>query len=78
MPHAEVKCFAGRTEEQKRLCAERIAEVIAETLGCETSGVSVAIKEVEKGEWKAEVWDKVIVPDREFLYTEPGYSYEED
>ena len=78
MPHAEVKCFAGRTEEQKRLCAERIAEVIAETLGCETSGVSVAIKEVEKGEWKAEVWDKVIVPDCEFLYKEPGYSYEED
>ena len=78
MPHAEVKCFAGRTEEQKRLCAERIAEVIAETLGCETSGVSVAIKEVKKGEWKAEVWDKVIVPDSEFLYKEPGYSYEED
>ncbi len=78
MPHAEVKCFAGRTEEQKRLCAERIAEVIAETLGCETSGVSVAIKEVKKGEWKAEVWDKIIVPDREFLYKKPGYSYDEE
>ena len=34
MPHVEIKCFSGRTEEQKKECAERVAEVIAETLGC--------------------------------------------
>lgn len=48
MPRVDVKCFSGRIDEQKRLCAERIAEVVAETLGCETSGVSVAVKDVEK------------------------------
>lgn len=24
MPHVEIKCFPGRTEEQKKLCAEKI------------------------------------------------------
>lgn len=46
MPHVEITCFPGRTEEQKKLCAEKIADVIADTLGCKTSSVSVAVKEV--------------------------------
>ena len=46
MPHAEIKCFSGRTDEQKKLCAQKVSEVIAETLGCKTSSVSVAIKDV--------------------------------
>ena len=48
MPHVEIKCFPGRTEEQKTICAEKIAEIIAESLGCETKSVSVAIKDIEK------------------------------
>ena len=47
MPHVEIKCFSGRTEEQKKECAERVAEVIAETLGCKTSSVSIAIKDIQ-------------------------------
>ena len=37
MPHVEIKCFEGRTDRQKTECAEKIALVIAETLGCKTS-----------------------------------------
>lgn len=48
MPHIEIQCFSGRTEEQKKQCAEKIAAVVAETLGCKTSSVSVAIKDVLK------------------------------
>lgn len=48
MSHVEIKCFPGRTKNQKKLCAEKISEVIAETLGCKTSSVSVAIKDVPK------------------------------
>jgi len=77
MPHVEIKCFTGRTDEQKIECATKIAEVIASTLGCETSSVSVVIKDVERAEWKEEVWDKYIVPDAEFMYKKPGYSYDE-
>ncbi len=34
MPHVEIKCYPGRTEEQKKACATKIAEDIAQTLGC--------------------------------------------
>ena len=73
MPHVDIKCFAGRTEEQKRECAARIADVIANTLDCETSSVSVAIKDVKQSEWKEEVWDKYIIPDGKYMYKKPGY-----
>jgi 4-oxalocrotonate tautomerase len=76
MPHVEIHCFEGRTDEQKTLCAEKIAEVIAETLGCKTSSVSVAIKDVAEQDWKEKVWDKAIVPDEEYLYKKPGYTCE--
>ena len=74
MPHVEIKCFSGRTDEQKRLCAQRISEVITETLGCKTTSVSVAIKDVAESDWKSQVWDKCIVPDEEFLYKKPEYT----
>ena len=77
MPHVEIKCFAGRTDEQKKLCAERISEVIAQTLGCKTSSVSVVIKDVAEEDWKAEVWDRNIIPDSKYMYKRPGYSCEE-
>ena len=77
MPHVDIKCFPGRTDEQKRECAAQIAEAIANTLGCETSSVSVAIKDVEQSEWKDEVWDKYIIPDKQCMYKMPGYSYDE-
>lgn len=74
MPHVEIKCFSGRTDEQKTECAEKIAEVIANTLGCKTSSVSVSIKDVDEEKWKEEVWDKEIVLNEDFLYKKPGYS----
>lgn len=77
MPHVEIKCYSGRTDEQKRLCAEKIAIDIAETLGCDISSVSVAIKDIQPEEWKEKVWDKQIVPDQEVLYKKPGYSYDD-
>lgn len=76
MPHVEIKCFPGRTEEQKRKCAEKIAEDISEMLDCKLSTVSVAIKEVEQKTWKEDVWEKVIMAEKDCLYKEPGYSYD--
>ena len=78
MPHVDIKCFAGRSDEQKKKCADRIAEVIAETLGCKISSVSVAIKDIPQEDWKEQVWDKYIVADEKFLYKKPGHSYDED
>ena len=72
MPHVEIKCFSGRTDEQKTRCAEKIAEDIAEILGCDTSSVSVAIKDVPQEDWKEKVWDADIVPDEKYLYKKPS------
>lgn len=76
MPHVDIKCFSGRTDEQKRRCAEKVAEDISEILGCELSSVSVAIKDIEEENWKEEVWDKHILTDKDYLYKEPGYTYD--
>ena len=77
MPHVEIKCFEGRTDKQKTECAEKIAQVISETLGCKISSVSVAIKDIPENDWKAEFWDKCIVPNENYLFKRPGYSCEE-
>lgn len=77
MPHVEIKCFPGRSEAQKKECAEKLAEVLAETLGCKTSSVSVSIKDVSPDDWKEKVWDVYIKPDMEALHKKPGYSCED-
>ena len=75
MPHVEIKCFPGRTQEQKTRCAEEVTKAIAETMGCNESSVSVAIKEVAQDDWKAKVWDTQIASDDK-LYKKPGYTCE--
>lgn len=74
MPHVEISCFTGRSDEQKKECAEKVAEAVADTLGCKISSVSVAIKDVPQEEWKEKIWDKSIIPDEKYLYKKPGYS----
>lgn len=74
MPHVEIKCYPGRTEEVKAKCAEEVTKAIAETMGCDASSVSIAIKEIGKEDWKSEVWDKEIAPEMDALYKKPGYT----
>lgn len=76
MPHVKIKCFSGRTEEQKRRCAQKIAEDISEILECDMASVSVAIEDVDREDWKAEVWDKDMAADKDLFYKKPGYTYD--
>ena len=76
MPHIEMKCFPGRTEEQKNASAEKIAQAIADTMGCGVSHVSVSIEEVPQKDWKEQVWDVEIAPKMDTLYFKPGYTCE--
>ena len=76
MPHVDIKCYPGRTEEQKELCAKKVANVISEIMGCDVSHVSIAINEVEKEDWSSKVWDKEIAPNMDKLYVKPGYKPE--
>ncbi|WP_407396606.1 tautomerase family protein [Treponema sp.] len=74
MPHVEIKCYSGRSDELKRECAYKVAEAIAATFGCSKSSVSVAIKDFPKEEWKEKVWDVNIAPEMDRLYKKPEYS----
>ena len=77
MPHVNIKCYPGRSEAQKRLLAERITNDVAEVFQVSAKSVSVAIQDVPEDEWDEQVWDREIVPQRDFLYKEPGYTREE-
>ena len=74
MPHVEINCYPGRTEEVKQKCAEKIAEDVAAALGCNLSSVSVTIREVPQADWKAQVWDQKITTAGQELYVKPGYT----
>lgn len=73
MPHAIIKLWTGRTEEQKNLLAERITKVITETVDVEEKCVSVVIEEVDQKEWYKEVYVKDIKNKEKVLYKTPGY-----
>ena len=72
MPHVEIKCYPGRSEEIKKACAEKVAAQVAESLGCPSTAVSVSIKEIPQEDWKDKVYDGQIMADKDSLYVEPG------
>ena len=73
MPHIEISCYPGRSEEIKKNCADKVAATVAESLGCNITSVSVAIKEVEQTDWK-DFYNNTIIADQDALYVKPGYE----
>lgn len=74
MPHIEIKCYPGRSEEAKKALADKIAADVIEMLGVGEKSVSIAITEVDKENWKKDVWDVSIAPDMDKLYVKPDYK----
>ncbi|MCQ2467387.1 MAG: tautomerase family protein [Clostridia bacterium] len=74
MPHIEIKCYPGRSEEVKKALADKIAVDVVEMLGVGEKSVSIAITEVDKENWKKDVWDVSIAPDMDKLYVKPDYK----
>lgn len=74
MPHVDIKCFPrDLNNEQKSALAADITEVIIRHLQSKESSVSVALNEVEPGEWQS-VWDAEIALQMTRLIKKPGYS----
>lgn len=74
MPHVDIKCFPRElTEEQKTALAADITDVLIRHLSSKDSAVSVALNQVEPGDWQ-QVWDSDIAPQMEHLIKKPGYS----
>lgn len=73
MPHIKVKCYKGRTPEQLKEIAQKIASAATEAFGAKPGTVSVSFQEVEPEEWK-QVYDKEIYGSDDLLLVEPGYK----
>jgi len=74
MPHVIVKLWPGRSERQKTQLAEEIVKDVVDILGNGEESVSVAIEEIEPGEWREKVYIPDIIEKQGTLYKKPGYS----
>jgi 4-oxalocrotonate tautomerase len=74
MPHVIVKLWPGKSEDQKRRLAERIAQDVMDVLGYGEESVSVALEEVKPEDWAEKVYKPDIVNKPEQLYKKPGYD----
>jgi 4-oxalocrotonate tautomerase len=74
MPHVIVKLWPGRTEEQKKQLAEKIAQDVVNVLKCEEQWVSVGFEEVKSDDWAEKVYQPEIVSRPDSIYKKPGYT----
>jgi 4-oxalocrotonate tautomerase len=77
MPHVIVKLWPGPSEQQKARLAEAITRDVMAILGLGEESVSVALEEVELGDWAEKVYKPDIVSKPEHLYKKPGYDLSE-
>lgn len=75
MPHVSIKCYPGKTVEEKERLAKKILDDIVEVFEVEEDGVSISIQDVEKEKWEKEVWEKEIIGKEDILYKKPGYQF---
>jgi 4-oxalocrotonate tautomerase len=74
MPHVIVKLWPGKSDQQKKRLAQAITKDVMTVLNYGDESVSVAIEEVEPGEWAEKVYRPDIVQHAEQLYKKPGYT----
>ena len=74
MPHVIVKLWPGRSEQEKAALAEAIVRDVIKITGSGEKSISVAIEEIDPGDWKDKVYQPDIIEKSETLYRKPGYS----
>ena len=75
MPHITIKMLKGRTDEQKKLAAEKVKEALIEAIGCTENHVSVSISDYTPLEWQ-EQFKKEITENPDIVIT-PDYKPED-
>lgn len=74
MPHVIVKLWPGKSEQQKQLLADAIANDVMDVLGYGEESVSVGIEEVAPNDWADSVFEPDIKDKPNTLYKKPGYT----
>ncbi|MDE5563843.1 MAG: 4-oxalocrotonate tautomerase family protein [Oscillospiraceae bacterium] len=75
MPHITLKMLKGRTEEQKKLAAEKLSAALVEAIGCTPSHVSVSVEDFTPEEWQEQY--RVEVAENDNLVLTPDYDPKE-
>ncbi len=73
MPHISIKMLEGRTDEQKKIAAQKVADALVEAVGCSYDHVSVSVEDYSKVEWQGVFKDEV-KKKSEYLFKEPNYD----
>ena len=66
MPHITIKMLKGRTDEQKKQAADKVAAALVDAIGCNPEHISVAVEDFTPVEWQDEF--------RNHIYKEPHYD----
>jgi 4-oxalocrotonate tautomerase len=74
VPHVIVKLWPGKSEQQKALIADRIANDVMDVLNYGEESVSVGFEEINSQDWKKKIYKPDIQDKWEKLYKKPGYE----
>ena len=74
MPHAVVKPYAGRSEQQKAEPAARITQAVMASMQCTDAAVSVGIEDVRPADWAEKVYKPDIVGKPGTLFKRSRYN----
>lgn len=74
MPHVIVKLWPGKSEDQKKSLADKIAKDVMDVLKYGEESVSVGFEEISSKDWKEKVYRPDIKDNRDKLYKKPGYE----
>ena len=74
MPHVIVKLWPGKSEQQKVRLADAITKDVMEILQYGEESVSVAMEEVQPGDWAEKVYKPDIRDKWNTVYKKPGYD----
>ena len=75
MPHIDIKCYPKHlTPEEFDTFVKDLTNLAVTHLKAQPSDVSINYTEIPADEWKAEVYDKEILPNYDHLAKKPGYT----
>lgn len=72
MPHITIKMLKGRTDEQKTLAGIKVADALAEAIGCDPTHISVSVEDFTPLEWQDVFKKDVTENDR--IVLQPDYD----
>lgn len=72
MPHITIKMLKGRTDEQKTLAGIKVADALAEAIGCDPTHISVSVEDFTPLEWQ-DVFKKDVT-ENDKIVLQPDYD----